>query len=113
MTLNAQLKGAAPVFAALGDETRLQLVARLAGGRALSISRLSQGAGITRQAVTKHLHVLACAGLVRGCRLGREQIWELNAEQLAQARRCLDTVGRQWESALDRLKKAVEGEEEA
>jgi len=98
------------VFAALGDETRLLLVVRLARGEPLSIRRLSEGAGVTRQAVTKHLHVLAAADLVRGARRGREQLWELNPRRLAEARRCLDTIGAQWEGALGRLKESLESE---
>jgi DNA-binding transcriptional ArsR family regulator len=107
---NAAFAGAAPVFAALGDATRLRLVGRLARGEPLSITRLSQGSAITRQAVTKHLHVLAAAGLVESSRLGREQLWALNPRQLAEARRALDLIGAQWESALARLKAALEAE---
>jgi DNA-binding transcriptional ArsR family regulator len=110
MRLNATLARSAPVFAALGDETRLQLVARLAGGEPLSITRLAEGGTITRQAVTKHLHVLAGAGLVESSRRGREQLWALNPRQLEEARRSLDLIGAQWESALARLKASLESE---
>jgi DNA-binding transcriptional ArsR family regulator len=110
MRLNAALAGSAPVFAALGDETRLLLVARLARGEPLSITRLAEGGTITRQAITKHLHVLAGAGLVQSSRRGREQMWELNPRQLAEARRSLDLIGAQWDSALARLKASLEGE---
>jgi DNA-binding transcriptional ArsR family regulator len=110
MRLNAALAGSAPVFAALGDETRLLLIARLARGEPLSITRLAEGGAITRQAITKHLHVLAGAGLVQSSRRGREQMWELNPRQLAEARRCLDLIGAQWDSALARLKAALEDE---
>ncbi len=99
-----------PVFAALGDGTRLELVARLCGGEPLSITQLASGASMTRQAITKHLHVLAEAGVVRSARRGREQLWELDPEQLQQARRCLEQISGQWESALGRLKDFVEGE---
>ena len=68
---------AAPVFAALGDETRLRLVARLSSEGPLSIAQLTRGGQVTRQAVTKHLHVLADAGVARSRRRGRERIWEL------------------------------------
>jgi DNA-binding transcriptional ArsR family regulator len=108
MRLNAALAHSAPVFAALGDETRLQLVARLARGEPLSITRLAEGGAITRQAITKHLHVLAGAGLVQSARRGREQLWELNPRQLAEARRSLDLIGAQWDSALARLKASLE-----
>jgi DNA-binding transcriptional ArsR family regulator len=107
--INAELLGSAPVFAALGDETRLRLVARLCAGEPLSITQLASGAGVTRQAVTKHLHVLAGAGLIRGNRQGREQHWQLEARRLLEARRCLDLISRQWDEALDRLKALLEG----
>ena len=98
----------APVFAALGDETRLTLLTRLAGGRALSITRLHQGSGMTRQAITKHLHVLQGAGLARGRRRGREQIWKLEPDRFDIARRFLDRVSRDWDAALGRLRSHVE-----
>jgi DNA-binding transcriptional ArsR family regulator len=106
-TLAKNIEDAAPVFAALGDETRLKLVARLCAGPA-SITHLTTGSAITRQAITKHLQVLADAGLVRDIRRGREHIWEFEAERLAEARRCLDEISRQWDAALERLKKFVE-----
>ncbi len=102
------LARAAPVFAALGDETRLRVVARLCVGGPQSITRLSEGAEVTRQAITKHLHALAGAGLVRGRRHGRERIWELEPEQLDAARRSLDRISEQWDAALGRLKALVE-----
>jgi DNA-binding transcriptional ArsR family regulator len=108
--LDAQLRGQAPVFAALGDATRLRLVARLSTGQALSISRLAEGETVTRQAVTKHLHVLEEAGLVRGVRAGRERLWELETRQIAEARRCLERIAGQWDAALARLKAHIEQE---
>jgi DNA-binding transcriptional ArsR family regulator len=101
-------RSAAPLFAALGDETRLALVERLSVGGPLSIARLTDGVGITRQAVTKHLSVLAEAGLVRDTRRGRERIWALDLERLAEARRSLDQMSQQWDEALKRLKTFVE-----
>ena len=109
--LRFDLKDAAPVFAALGDRTRLQLVGRLSGGEPLSISQLSSDSKVTRQAITKHLHVLEGAGVVRGFRQGREQLWELETEQLMAARRYLKVISRQWDEALERLKAAVEESE--
>ncbi len=103
--------GAAPVFAALGDETRLRLVARLCEQGPLSIARLSEGAGVTRQAITKHLHVLAEAGLVRGSRQGRESLWALEPRRLEEARRFLEGISQQWDEALGRLRAFVEDEE--
>ena len=99
----------APVFAALGDENRLRLLARLGGGEPMSISRLTAGLGITRQAVTKHLHVLAGAGLVRSSRRGKESLWRLERRRLEEARRSLELISRQWDESLAKLKTFVEG----
>ncbi|MCB9780059.1 MAG: winged helix-turn-helix transcriptional regulator [Alphaproteobacteria bacterium] len=91
------------LFAALADETRLSLIDRLLVERACSTTRLAEGTDLTRQAVRKHLGVLADAGLVRDRRVGRERLWELHAAPLADASGWLDTVRRQWEARLDRL----------
>ena len=104
----ARLAEAAPVFAALGDTTRLKVVARLCVDGPLSIARLSDGAAVTRQAITKHLHALADAGLVRDRRHGRERIWELEPRRLEMAHRCLDQISEQWDAAIGRLKAFVE-----
>lgn len=101
----------APLFAALGDGTRLRLVSRLGRDGPMSIARLTAGGKVTRQAVTKHLHVLAHAGLVRSHRRGRESLWELEPRRLEAARRYLDAISRQWDVALGRLKAAVEEED--
>lgn len=100
----------AEVFAALGDETRLRLVTRLGDGGPMSIVRLREGEAVTRQAITKHLHALESAGLVRSRRAGRECIWELQARRFEQARRALDSISRQWDAAIDRLRAFVEDE---
>lgn len=105
---DAKLAGAAPVFAALGDTTRLGVVARLCAEGPLSIARLSDGAAVTRQAITKHLHALADVGLVRDHRHGRERIWELETKRLEMAHRCLDQISEQWDAAIGRLKAFVE-----
>ena len=110
MRRNSAVKALAPVFAALGDETRLELVARLSDGKPLSITQLSSGTPVTRQAITKHLHVLADAGVLRGVRQGRQQLWELTPGQLLEARRCLERIAGQWDRALDRLRAMVEEE---
>jgi DNA-binding transcriptional ArsR family regulator len=102
------VRGTAPVFAALGDPTRLHVVDQLSTGGPASIATLTAGAGVTRQAVTKHLRVLADAGLVRGSRQGRESVWTLETRQLAEARRYLDVVSGRWDAALDRLRAFVE-----
>jgi DNA-binding transcriptional ArsR family regulator len=106
----ARLAEAAPLFAALGDATRLRVVARLCVEGPLSSAEVGEGAEVTRQAISKHLHVLADAGLVRGTRRGREQVWALEPRRLAEARRCLDRISEQWDAALDRLKELVEDE---
>jgi DNA-binding transcriptional ArsR family regulator len=111
MRAEASLRRSAPVFAALGDELRLTLVSRLGQEGPLSIASLTEGTAVTRQAVTKHLHVLEGAGLVRAARHGREQRWEVRSAPLSEARRCLDLVARHWDDALARLKKHVEEEE--
>ena len=98
----------APVFAALGDETRLALVQRLSGAGPMSIARLTEGTDVTRQAVTKHLHVLEDAGLVRSSKLGREAVYELDPAPLHTARAYLDEVSAQWDAILGRLKAFVE-----
>ena len=105
---NSPLRGSAPIFAALGDETRLRLVAVLCAGGAVSIAQLTSGTEITRQAVTKHLHVLADAGLVHDIKVGRERLWEFEPAQLEMARRSLDVIAQQWDHALNNLKMAVE-----
>jgi len=105
----AVLARAGPVFAALGDETRLAVVARLCAGGPQSITRLTEGSDVTRQAITKHLNVLEDVGLVRGARRGRERIWELDTKRLDDAGRFLDQISKRWDEALGRLKKFVEG----
>jgi DNA-binding transcriptional ArsR family regulator len=99
---------AAPVFAALGDATRLRLVSRMCTGGPQSIADLTHGAGVTRQAVTKHLLVLAKAGLVRDARHGRERRWTLEPARLEEARRALDVISQQWDRTLERLRDLVE-----
>jgi DNA-binding transcriptional ArsR family regulator len=109
--VSARARAAAPLFAALGDPLRLRLVARLSEDGPGSIARLSRRAPVSRQAVTKHLRVLARAGLVRGARRGREHVWELRPERLADARVQLDWISRRWDETLDRLRRHLEGPE--
>lgn len=99
---------AAPLFAALGDETRLRVVARLCEEGPLSIAKLTDGGEVTRQAVTKHLRVLADAGLVKGSRTGREAVYELQPRRLSDARRLLDLISTEWDGTLERLRAFVE-----
>ena len=108
---DARIEASSVLFAALGDSTRLRIVIRLSRGDALSITEIASGTKITRQAVTKHLHVLASAGVATPSRLGREQRWSLDQRQLAEARAFLDRIAQQWDSALARLKSLVEESE--
>jgi len=101
-------QASATLFAALGDETRLRLVARLCDSGPASIGRLTVGSNVTRQAITKHLRVMEEAGLVRGSRRGRESVWQLEQRRLEDARRYLDTISKQWDEALGRLREFVE-----
>jgi DNA-binding transcriptional ArsR family regulator len=103
------LKGPAPIFAALGDETRLRLVARLCDRGPTSITKLVAGSGVTRQAVAKHLRVMERAGLVRGSRHGRKSVWELEERRLEIARGYLVRISKRWDDALERLRRLVEG----
>lgn len=99
----------APVFAALGDARRLSLLSRLSSEGPLSITELASGTGVTRQAITKHLEVLAEAGLVRDARSGRERLFELEPGSLTAARRDLDAISARWDAAIERLRAKVEG----
>lgn len=100
--------GSAPIFAALGDETRLTLLMKLGDGSLLSITRLTRGTSLTRQAITKHLRVLQEAGFVRGVRRGRENLFQLERKPLAEASDALGEISQQWDAALARLKEYVE-----
>jgi DNA-binding transcriptional ArsR family regulator len=103
-----RLRDQADVFAALGDDTRLRILSELSDGDRRSITRLAEGSPLTRQAVTKHLRVLERAGLVRGERRGRENLFRVEAGTLRDARDALDRVSRHWDRALARLKAHVE-----
>jgi len=98
----------APVLAALGDTTRLQLVSRLSDGQSRSIAQLTEGLNLTRQGVTKHLRVLERVGIVNSSRVGRESHFTFVPEPINQLRSYLDTVSEQWDGALSRLKNLVE-----
>jgi DNA-binding transcriptional ArsR family regulator len=104
----AKRRTRAPVFAALGDATRLSLVARLCGGQPYSISQLTRGSKLTRQAITKHLRILESAGIVRSVRRGRENRFEFDPEPIVGIKEYLDFVSGQWDQALSRLKSFVE-----
>lgn len=100
--------GSADLFAALGNDARLRLVRRLSSGGPSSIARLAAGSPISRQAVTKHLEVLARAGVVRGSRRGREHLWQLEPDGIEEARRWLEAISARWDRALERLRAMVE-----
>lgn len=104
----ARLAATALLFAALGDQTRLTLLERLARGGPASISTLADTFDVSRQAVTKHLTVLSAAGVIEGHREGREHVWTMNPARLIEARRHLETIATGWDDALARLKRQVE-----
>lgn len=108
--LDRKVRETAPLFAALGDSTRLRIVGRLAGGAVLSIAALTAGTGVTRQAITKHLQVLDEVGLVHSAWQGRERVWSLEPAQIDVARETLDLISAQWTSALERLAAFVEAD---
>jgi DNA-binding transcriptional ArsR family regulator len=99
---------AAAAFAALGDTTRLGLIRRLCDQGPLPIAKLADGVPVTRQAVTKHLHALETAGLVRCVGAGRGSVWEIRTRRLSEVRGYLDQIATQWDTALARLKAMVE-----
>ena len=101
-------KNPAPVFAALGDATRLKLVGRLIDGQPRSIAQLADGLDLTRQGITKHLRVLQRAGIVRARSVGRESQFTFQREPVDRARSYLETVAAQWDDALARLRAFVE-----
>jgi DNA-binding transcriptional ArsR family regulator len=96
------------IFAALGDATRLALVAKLCGGKPYSIARLTRGSRLTRQAITKHLRVLEGAGIVHSVRAGRESLYAFDPEPIEGLKQYLELVSEQWDQALSRLKAFVE-----
>jgi DNA-binding transcriptional ArsR family regulator len=106
--VTAQARAAAPLFAALGDATRYQLLLRLSTRGPGSIASLHAKSRVSRQAITKHLVVLSGAGLVRSSRRGRERIWELEPKRFEDAHQYLDQISKQWDSALERLRRFVE-----
>src|SRR3982750_4888543 len=95
-----ELRRAVPLFAALGDNVRLGIVNRLCARGPMSTMRLSEGTGVTRQAVSKHLEVLEAAGVVRSMRKGRERMWEVDATELRAAQEWLGAFSRDWDGAL-------------
>jgi DNA-binding transcriptional ArsR family regulator len=107
-TSSAARKISAPIFAALGDETRLSLVAKLCDESPQSITQLTEDSGLTRQAITKHLQVLQQAGIVHSLRQGRESLFEFDPKPVEDIKAYLGDVSKQWDRALSRLKAFVE-----
>jgi DNA-binding transcriptional ArsR family regulator len=103
-----RLTQTAPVFAALGDPVRLAIVSRLSADGPLPTIRLKQGTRVTRQAVTKHLRVLEDVGLVRSDRVGRDRLWQVEAQRLAELRKSLEEISARWDVRLERLRSYVE-----
>jgi DNA-binding transcriptional ArsR family regulator len=103
-----RLTQTAPVFAALGDPVRLAIVSRLSADGPLPTIRLKQGTRVTRQAVTKHLRVLEDVGLVRSDRVGRDRLWQVEAQQLAELRKYLEQISARWDMTLEWLRSYVE-----
>ena len=101
----------AAVFAALGDETRLVLVAKLSRGQQYSIAELTEGTKLTRQAVTKHLRVLERVRMVHGKRAGRQNLFEFDPKPVDEMKEYLESVSKQWDGALARLKTFVESDQ--
>jgi DNA-binding transcriptional ArsR family regulator len=106
--LERGLAETALLFAALGDETRLGLLRKLSDAGPASISTLASHFDVSRQAVTKHLQLLASAGIIEGSREGREHVWAMNPQRLEDAKEKLDLIARGWDDALARLKKHLE-----
>jgi DNA-binding transcriptional ArsR family regulator len=100
----------AAVFAALGDETRLSLLTKLCTGQRYSIAELTEGTKLTRQAVTKHLRVLERVRIVHGTRAGRESLFAFDPRPVIEMKEYLELVSKQWDGALERLKKFVESD---
>lgn len=101
-------KRQAPIFAALGDETRLAIVGKLSAGEPHSISELTDGTELTRQAVTKHLHVLEAVGMVRSIKAGRENLYQFNPKPIEEIKTYLQLVSEEWDRTIDRLRAFVE-----
>jgi DNA-binding transcriptional ArsR family regulator len=111
--MNAQkprLRITAPIFAALGDPIRLAMVSRLCADGPLPTIRLKQATSVSRQAVTKHLHMLEHAGIVKSERIGRDRLWRIETRQLTEVRRYLDQISAQWDATLEKLRKFVEAD---
>ena len=110
--LTADAREAAPLFAALGDPIRLAMITRLSGHGPLPTVELKRSAGVSRQAITKHLQALESAGLLESTRVGRDRQWRMHLERLSAARDYLDEIAKRWDKHLERLRAFVEEEGE-
>jgi DNA-binding transcriptional ArsR family regulator len=108
MTASATLDGAAPLFDALGDPTRLRIFTRLCDGGPSSTSQVMQVIPVSRQAVSKHLSMLEGVGLVHSRKHGRERIWRVRTQPLVQASDYLNQLSNRWDHAIERLRAFVE-----
>lgn len=106
--MSATVDERAPLFDALGDPNRLRIVTRLCEGGPCSTAQLTEVIAVSRQAATKHLLLMEAVGLVSSHRQGRERIWEIRPEPLAEASDYLTTLSRRWDRAIDRLRAYVE-----
>ena len=97
----------APVFAALADDTRWQILQEL-GRSDLSASALATRLPVTRQAIAKHLGVLAEAGLVVPVRAGREIRYQALGSRLSETARALEAIGAEWDRRLAAIKRIAE-----
>lgn len=95
------------VFAALSDRIRLSLIAKLSAS-SQSATSLAEGESVTRQAVAKHLQVLASAGLVIHKKQGREVLYTLDLRRLEHAKAFLNETSASWDRAITRLRNIVE-----
>lgn len=98
------------VFEALADPTRRDILRRLRESGPLSVSEVAEPLPMTRQAATRHLDVLAEAGLVRTRRQGRRRLHELDPRPLRDVDRWLAPFAEEWDRRLDRLREHLEGD---
>ena len=104
----SEIEKKARLFSVLGDYTRLSLVTSLVDGEKRSITELSEGFKLSRQAVTKHLRLLEGVGIVKGGKSGRENLFRLKIESLAEVRQIIESIENQWDQTLSRVKSYLE-----
>ncbi|NVM95364.1 ArsR/SmtB family transcription factor [Arthrobacter wenxiniae] len=99
----------APVFAALGDPHRQQLIMMLARGGAASASSLAPSLPVSRQAVDRHLRVLTGAGLLERRRSGRQVLYSVRRAELDRSADWLRELADGWDKRLSAIKESAEG----